>query len=152
MKVILAADHRGFTLKEALKKHLEEGGYDIGDMGASTHDPHDDYPDFAYNGALKVAENPLEYRGVFLCGSGIGMDVVANKVKSVRATIAYSPESARHARVNDDINVITIAADVMSIEEIKNIVKIFLTTPFSGEERHVRRLEKISRIEKDNFR
>lgn len=151
-KVILAADHRGFALKEALEKYLREKEYDVDDVGALKNDPNDDYPDFAYEGALRVAENPLENRGVFLCGSGMGMDVVANKVRNIRATVAYSRESARHARTNDNINVITLAADIISSEEAKSIVEIFLITPFSEEERHIRRLKKISRIEEDNFK
>jgi len=152
MKVILAADHRGFKLKEELKDFLTQEGYTVEDMGAFSEDSSDDFPDFAFPGAKNVAENPAENRGIFLCGSGMGMDVVANKVKGVRATVAYSLESTKHAREHDDVNVITLAADVLSFEEAKDISVAFLTTKLSTEERHHRRLEKIATIEEENFK
>ena len=147
MKLYLGADHRGFVLKEALKRALMQNGYDVEDVGAFAQDPNDDYPDFAYAAAKKVAEDPNERRGVLICGSAMGMDVVANKVKGIRATVAYSKESAAHARTNDDINIITLAGDVVDFNEAMEIVTIFLTTQFSGETRHLRRLNKIKEIE-----
>lgn len=150
--IYLAADHRGFQLKEELKKFLQEEGYEVDDVGAFKYDKGDDYPDFAYAAALKVAEDPENNRGILLCGSGMGMDVVANKVRGVRATVAYSREAAAHARTNDNINVITLAADVIGLEAAKEYVRIFLNTPFSGAKRHARRLQKIKNIEDKNFR
>src|SRR3989338_1669799 len=147
MKIYLGADHRGFSLKEALKRALIRDGYGVEDVGAFVQDPNDDYPDFAYAVAQKVAKTPEENRGVLICGSGMGMDVVANKVKGIRATVAYSKESAAHARTNDDINIITLAGDVLDFNEAMEIVTIFLTTQFSGETRHLRRLNKIKEIE-----
>ena len=146
MKIYLGADHRGFKLKEQLKKFLVEKGYEVEDVGAFEYEENDDYPDFAYGAALKIAADPSG-RGILLCGSGIGMDVVANKVKNIRATVAYSVESARHARANDDVNVITLAGDVLDLIPAQKIAEIFLTTPFSGEERHSRRLQKLAEIE-----
>ena len=151
MKIILASDHRGFQLKEELKKYLLEGGYTVADAGATEQNPDDDYPDFAYPAALMVMEN-AENRGIFLCGSGMGMDVVANKVKGIRATVAYSQDSTVHARTNDDINVITLAADTLSFEEAKERVTLFLTTSFNPEERYTRRLAKLATIERDTFK
>lgn len=150
--IYIGADHRGFALKEELKKYFLERGYGAEDVGAYTRESDDDYPDFAYAVAVKIAENPKENRGVLLCGSGMGMDVAANKVKGVRATVAYSKDAAIHGRQNDNVNVITLAADILSFEEARNIVDAFLTTDFSGEERHVRRLKKIEKIEERNFR
>lgn len=147
MKVFLGADHRGFSLKEALKQTLVPDGYNIEDMGAFAQDPNDDYPDFAYAVARRVAENPKNDRGILICGSAMGMDVVANKIKGIRATVAYSKESAAHARTNDDINVIALAGDVLHSDEAAEIVNIFLKTPFSNENRHVRRLSKVKEIE-----
>ncbi|HEY4497205.1 MAG TPA: RpiB/LacA/LacB family sugar-phosphate isomerase [Candidatus Paceibacterota bacterium] len=152
MKIYLGADHRGFSLKEALKRALIRDGYGVEDVGAFVQDPNDDYPDFAYAVAQKVAKTPEENRGVLICGSGMGMDVVANKVKGIRATVAYSKESAAHARTNDDINIITLAGDVLSFDEAVKITDVFLKTPFSNEERHLRRLEKITKIEEENFK
>ena len=151
MIVYLAADHRGFSLKEELKKYLIGAGYEIEDVGAFEYNETDDYPDFAEKAALGVAKDASN-RGIMVCGSGMGMDVAANKVKGIRATLAYSKESAAHARTNDDINVITLAGDVLSPEEAKEIVSTFLETEFSGEERHVRRLKKIEDIESQNFK
>lgn len=150
--VYLGADHRGFELKEKIKTWLKGQGILFEDLGAHKLEPQDDYPDFALAVANKVAQNPHEHRGILLCGSGMGMDVVANKVRGVRATVAYSRDSARHARTNDDINVITLAGDILSLDEASEIINIFLTTEFSGEERHVRRLKKIREIEDQNFR
>lgn len=150
--IYLAADHRGFKLKEELKKYLTEGGYEVEDMGAFEYEPDDDYPDFAFSAARKVAENPKDNRGIFLCGSGIGMDFAANKVRGIRATVACSAEAARHARTNDDVNVITLAGDILSFTEAREIVDVFLNTEFTGAERHVRRLKKIAAIEEKSFR
>lgn len=147
MKIFLGADHRGFSLKENIKEHLLSKGYTVADIGAYQLDLDDDYPDFAYAVARRVAENPKDDRGILICGSGMGMDVVANKIKGIRATVAYSKESAAHARTNDDINIITLAGDVLSPDEAAEIVDIFLKTPFSGEERYTRRLNKIKEIE-----
>lgn len=152
MKVFLAADHRGFKLKEELKTFLSQEGYMVEDVGAHQEDSDDDYPDFAYLGAKGVAQNLQENRGIFICGSGMGMDVVANKVKGIRATVAYSLDSTKHAREHDDVNVITLAADVLSLGEAQNMSLMFLTTSLSAEKRHRRRLNKIATIEEENFK
>ena len=108
MKIFIGADHRGYPLKEALEAYLLEKGHTIEDKGAFELNPTDDYPDFAYPVAKAVAEDPSA-RGILLCGSGMGMDVVANKVRGVRATVGYSKDAIHHARAHDDINVITLA-------------------------------------------
>ncbi len=151
MMVVLAADHRGFKLKETLKGFLAQEGYEVVDVGAHEKIATDDYPDFASAGTLKVLENPGS-RGIFLCGSGMGMDVVANKFRGIRATVAYSRDSAEHARTHDDVNVITLAADAISQAEAWEIAGTFLSTEFDGAERNVRRLEKVKAIEEKNFK
>ncbi len=148
--IYLGADHRGYRAKEALKPFLQKRSIAFEDLGAHEYNPDDDYPDFAFAVAKKVAEHPEVDKGILLCGSGMGMDVAANKVKGARATVAYSKDSALHARSNDNINVITMAADHLSLKEITDITMSFLETTFSGEERHVRRLEKIKNIESEN--
>lgn len=148
----LGADHRGFKLKEELKEYLISKDLAVEDVGAFTYDPDDDYVDFAVAAATKVAENPTVNRGILLCGSGMGMDVAANKIKGIRATVAYSRQSAAHARTNDDINVISFAGDTMDIEEAKEITDVFINTPFSGEDRYIRRLYKIKEVENKNFK
>src|SRR3989344_7811450 len=116
MKIYLGADHRGFSLKEALKPALIRDGYGVEDVGAFVQDPNDDYPDFAYAVARRVAEDTQNYRGVLICGSAAGMDVVANKVKGIRATVVSSRDSAIHARTDDDINIVALAGDVLSFD------------------------------------
>ena len=152
MKVFLGADHRGFELKEKLKEWLKDHGYAVEDLGAHELKPEDDYPDFAFAVAEKVAEDPVGNRGVLLCGSGAGMDIAANKVRGIRATVVWSRESAEHARSHDDVNAVSLAADWTSPEQAGEIVRAFLDTPFSGEERHVRRLKKIGEVEEKNFK
>lgn len=151
MKVYIGADHRGFKLKEELKKFLAEKGYEAEDVGAFKYDQNDDYPDFALKVAEKAAKDPSA-RGILLCGSGTGMDAAANKVRGVRATLASSAQIARAARNDDDVNVISLPADFLNPEEAGNIVEIFLKTPFEAMERRVRRLQKIAEIEKKNFK
>lgn len=152
MNIFLGADHRGFELKEKLKEWLKDKGYAVEDMGAHQFDPADDYPDFAFAVAEKVSEDPAGSRGILMCGSGGGMDVVANKVRGVRATVSWSVESAKHIRAHDDMNVVSIAADWIPPDSAREIVKAFLETEFSGEERHVRRLKKIEEIENKKFK
>ena len=152
MKVFLGADHRGFELKEKLKEWLTANGYEVHDLGADRFDAGDDYPDFASAVAARVAGDPVNRRGVLLCGSGGGMDVAANKVRGIRASVAWSVDAAAHTRSHDDANVVSIPADWTPPEAAAEIVRAFLETPFSGEERHARRLKKIAEIEGKNFK
>ena len=151
MNVILAADHRGFELKEKLKAALSAQGISVEDSGAYARDPDDDYPDLADAGAKKVAAEAGSF-GVFVCGSGMGMDIVANKTKGIRATIVRNEEEAKYARDHDDVNVITLAADALDENAALGIVQVFLETPFSMEEKHRRRVAKLLEIENKNFR
>ena len=152
MKIYIGADHRGFEMKEELKKFLAEKGYEVEDVGAFKYDQTDDYPDFARRVAERVAGDPEHSRGVLLCGSGTGMDAAANKVKGIRATLAFSKEITRAARNDDDVNVISLPADFLKSQEAEEIAEIFLKTPFEAVERRVRRLQKIAEIEKKNFK
>lgn len=150
MKVFIGADHRGFALKEHIKEHLLSRGVEVGDGGAFSLDPQDDYPDFAYRVARAVAKEPGSF-GVLLCSSGMGMDVVANKVRGVRATVGYSKEAIVHARTQDDINVLTLAADVLRPSQAAALVNLFLATAFDGAERNRRRLAKVAAVEEREF-
>ena len=150
MKVYLGADHRGFKLKEELKTWLSENKISIKDLGAFEYDPNDDYPLFAQDVAKNVGadllEN-LESRGIVICGSGVGVDIVANKFKHIRSGLALNVKQVKEARKDDDINILAIPSDFVSEEEAKEIVKIFLKTPFSKEEKKTRRLSEIEKIE-----
>lgn len=146
--IYIGADHRGFQLKEEIKKYLDERGEKFKDLGNLKFEPDDDYPDFAVKVAGEVAKAPEKNRGILLCGSGVGVDVAANKVGGVRSALALSAWMVQAARKDDDVNVLSLSADITDAATAKRIVKAFLETPFSGEERHKRRIEKIKQIEK----
>ncbi|MBI3051543.1 RpiB/LacA/LacB family sugar-phosphate isomerase [Candidatus Woesearchaeota archaeon] len=153
MKVHLGCDHGGFSLKEALKKHLSSKGYDVSDEGAHRLDPQDDYVDFALKVAKKVgvAEGKALFqdkvRGILLCRSAAGMVIAANKVKGVRAVAAFDEESARHSREHNAANVLGLSGDWMEEKKALHLADVWLSTSFSNEERHSRRLRKIAGFE-----
>jgi len=147
MVIYFGADHRGYKLKELLKGFLVEKGYEIVDLGNEKFDPADDYPDFATRVAEKINHDPENSRGVVICGSGVGVDVVANKYKRVRSALAISSDQIYDARQDDDVNILALAAGFISEDEAKKIIQVFLDVSFNGEERHRRRLEKITDIE-----
>ncbi len=144
----LAAYHRGYAIKEGLKKYLADAGYEVEDLGAFAYDKDDDYPDFAAAAAQKVAQNPEANRAILLCGSGHGADIVANKFRGVRAALCWNADVARQSREHDNANVLVLPADWVTEEEAQEIVRSWLEVEFSGEERHVRRLRKIEEIER----
>ncbi len=146
MVIYLGADHRGFKLKEFIADFLKERGYEVADIGNSEYDESDDYVDFAKKVAEKISLTPSD-RGILVCGSGVGMDVVANKFRKVRSALAMSPDQVYDARHDDNVNVLSIAADFTSEADAQKLVNTFLETPFGGEERLNRRLDKITQIE-----
>lgn len=146
MKILLGADHAGFELKEEIKKFLIEQGHDVTDCGAETLDPGDDYPDFCVEAARKVSQ--IEGSVGFVFGkSGAGEAIVANKVKGIRAVVAVNEENVRLARQHNDANVLSLGSIFYDSETAKNLVKLFLETPFSADVRHARRINKIKEIE-----
>ena len=149
VKVYLGSDHRGYTLKEKVAQWLFEWGYEFTNMGADHLDPEDDYTIYAENVASMVAQDK-DSKGILLCGSGVGVDVVANKFDGVRASIGKSPEQVKAGRNDDDMNVLVIAADFTKENEAKEMLKAFLETKFAGKSRFKRRLEDIKKIEANN--
>lgn len=147
--IYFAADHRGFELKEALKAHLSARGILFEDVGAAALDPDDDYVDFAAAAAVKIAENPADHKGIFLCGSGHGVDIVANKFKGIRAALCWNADVAKQSREHDEANVLILPADWLTEEQAKEIVNVWLETESSGEERHMRRIAKIRKAEEE---
>jgi len=145
--IYLGADHGGYKLKEAVKEWLEEWDYQFEDCGAFQLDMEDDYPDFAFavveKMSLEAAEAKAEAKGILVCRSAAGMVIAANKKRGIRAAAGRDVKSVRHARVDNNINVLAVAGDWTKEEEAKKMIKTFLETKFSGEERHVRRLKKI---------
>ncbi|MGB9630160.1 MAG: ribose 5-phosphate isomerase B [Thermodesulfobacteriota bacterium] len=149
MQIGIASDHGGFELKEEIKRFLESIGILTIDMGTFSRDSVD-YPDYGMLVAEKVSKGELE-RGILICGTGIGMSIVANKFKGVRAALANDLYSARFSREHTDANVLVIGGRIVGKGLAKEIVKTWLDTPFSGG-RHKRRLEKIEAIESEKFK
>lgn len=139
--VYIGADHRGFRLKEEIKKWLETEHYEYRDLGANEYDKEDDYPDIAFKLAEMVAKEKA--KGILVCGSGAGASVAANKVTDIRAGLCTSEKQVAAARNDDDINVLCLSADSVAVEINLKIVAVFLGTLFSSEERHLRRIQKI---------
>jgi ribose 5-phosphate isomerase B len=149
MKIFIGADHRGYELKEKIAKWLFEMEHAYQDLGALNLDPNDDYPKYAEAVASLVAKNEGS-RGVLLCGSGVGVDIVANKFDGIRASIGKSVLQVEAGRSDDDMNVLVIAADFTSEKDTKAMLIAFLETKFSGKARFERRLEEIEKIEANN--
>lgn len=147
MTIYIGADHRGFELKGKLKTFLQESGYQIVDVGNAVYDKDDDYPDFGSAVASSVSAEYETARGIIICGSGVGVCVVANKFPRVRAAIAFSSDQAFDSRNDDDANIICLAANYVDADAARRIVATWLGTPFSDEARHRRRLDKISALE-----
>ncbi len=149
MRIGLACDHGGFELKEELKAFLKSIHVEPIDMGSFTEDSVD-YPDFGILVAEKVSNGELE-RGVLICGTGIGMSIIANKFPGVRAALVNDLYSSRCSREHNDSNILVMGGRIVGGDLAKEIVKVWLETPFAGG-RHKRRLEKIEALEKKNFR
>ena len=145
--IYIGADHRGFELKGRVAMWLKGRGYEFEDAGAYKYDRSDDYADFGIEVAQKVAEAPEDHRGIVICGSGVGIEIAANKVKGVRCGLGFEPDQVYAARKDDNINVLALAADNVTEEEALNLVEKFVETSFDASERYARRMEKISRYE-----
>lgn len=151
-KVIIGSDHAGFKYKEAIKKVLEEEGYEVVDKGALTYEELDDYPDCIHPVAEAVADDPENRVGIVLGGSGQGEAIVANKVKGIRAAIGFSKFVVQASREHNNANILSLGERTITEEEAIQFVLLFLNTPFSGDERHVRRIDKIKNLEEKSFK
>jgi ribose 5-phosphate isomerase B len=147
MKIIIGSDHRGFAIKQRLRKLLEQLGHEVVDAGSHTPES-TDYPDFAFAVAGQVGSGDFE-RGVLICGTGIGMCIAANKVHGVRAAPCHDIVTAEMSRRHNDANILCLSGDLLGEEMIERIAKIWLDTPFEGG-RHARRIDKIAQFENGN--
>lgn len=143
MKVIVGADHAATELKEAVKAALQDEGYAVEDVSPSLPVSGDDYPDYAFAVAEKVAADPTQTRGVLACDTGIGMAIAANKVRGVSAALVVNEFGARRSREHNNANILVLGSELLSAAEAARIATVFLATAFSAEERHVRRIGKI---------
>lgn len=145
--IYIGADHGGYKMKEQLKKFLAKKKLDFNDVGAKTLKVGDDYPDYAKLVGKKVSQNPLQNLGILICRSGQGVCIVANKFKHVRASLVWNEQEAKMSRIDDMSNVLCLPSDYINQKQAEQIVNVWLSTPYSSEARHMRRIKKISAIE-----
>ncbi|WP_269853994.1 ribose-5-phosphate isomerase [Streptomyces sp. RPT161] len=146
MRVYLGSDHAGYELKNHLVEWLKANGHDPVDCGPHIYDAQDDYPPFCLRAAERTAQDS-DSLGIVIGGSGNGEAIAANKVKGVRAALAWSEETASLGREHNNANVVSIGARMHSEEEATRFVEVFLNTPFSEGERHIRRIDMLSAYE-----
>lgn len=145
MKIALACDHGALTLKNQVAQHLQARGDEVVDFGTNTASSCD-YSDFAVRAARAVSQGECE-RGIVMCTTGIGMSIAANKITGIRCALLSDPVSAKLTRLHNDTNMMALGAGVIGPMTALEIVDIWLDTPFSGEERHVRRIQKVMALE-----
>jgi len=148
MKIYIGTDHRGFELKQKLTSWLSKD-HDVKDLGAFEYDKDDDYTLYAEKVASVVADQPQSL-GILLCGSGVGVNIVANKIDGARASLGKSASQVKKGRKHDDMNILIIASDFTTEKEAKAMIRAFLTTNYDKKSRHQKRLEDIERIEANN--
>jgi len=145
-KIYIASDHGGYQLKKRIVRYIEnELMREVEDLGPQEYVETDDYPDYTIPLAKKVADE--DARGIVICKNGIGVCITANKIKNIRAGIGYNMMAAETMMQDDNTNVLCLAAKGLTEDHALSVVKIWLDTPFSGAERHIRRLEKIHALE-----
>lgn len=148
MKIALASDHRGFEFKKCIASMLTQMGHTVEDFGTTTSTESVDYPDFGLKASRAVGSGKCD-RGILICGTGIGMSLIANKIKGVRAALCYNLYTVEMSRRHNDSNVLCIGADVVGEDILEQKIKLWLETPFEGG-RHARRIEKITNVENGN--
>lgn len=147
--IAIASDHRGFKMKAEIMRYLDEHNIEYKDYGTFSEESVD-YPEKAKDVALAIQKGKAE-KGILICGTGLGMSIAANKFKGIRCTVCYSEDVARYARKHNNSNILALGAEVNTIAEAIEIVRIWLATDFEGE-RHKLRLEMIEEIENENFK
>ena len=146
MKIVVAADHGGYELKNKIIKWLKDGNHSVEDAGNTSFDPKDDYPDFTIKAAEKIARREAE-KGIIICGSGVGACITANKIKGARASICHDTYSARQGVEHDDMNILCLGARVIGENLAAELVNAFVNARYVPEERFERRLNKIKSLE-----
>jgi ribose 5-phosphate isomerase B len=149
MKLVIGADHAGYDMKQIVAGHLREAGHEVVDVG--THHPGepDDYPDFALLVAREIQAGHAE-RGILICGSGVGVSVAANKFRGIRAAVCHDHYSAHQGVEHDDMNVLVLGARVIGMNSALDLADGYVAAQFSGEARHVRRLNKVKEFEESH--
>lgn len=147
--IAIASDHRGYKMKEEIKKYLQDHEIEYKDYGTFSEE-RIDYPEKAKEVALAIQEGKAK-KGILICGTGLGMSIAANKFKGIRCTVCYSEDVARYAKKHNDSNILALGAEVNTISQVIEIIRVWLATEFEGE-RHKRRIEMIKEIENKNFK
>ncbi len=150
MRIHIGTDHAGLQFSDDLQQHLRAAGHEVVDHGPSSYDPVDDYPSFCINAALATVRDQqagIQCLGVVFGGSGNGEQMAANKVKGARAALVWSEATALLARQHNDANLIAIGARQHTVDEAKHFIDVFIAAPFSGEERHARRIAQLAEYE-----
>lgn len=140
MRIAIGSDHGGYKLKEEIKKYLQSKGYIYKDFGCNSEES-SDYPDYGFPVAKAVSRGEYE-KGILVCRTGIGMSIVANRIKGVRAALCYNIDAAKKSREHNDSNILVLAADIIDFVSAKGIIDMWLNTEFTGG-RHKRRIDKI---------
>lgn len=149
MTIFIAADHRGFALKNKLIEWLRSKKYKVADRGNTVYNPDDDYPDYSSavaNNLLATASVANGALGIIICGSGVGVSIAANRFKGVRCALGFNVEQIKHARENDHINALALPANYIDFSTAKKFIKTFLTTKLIRKEKYLRRIKKIDLI------
>jgi ribose 5-phosphate isomerase B len=146
MRIAIGSDHRGYSVKRRLVQMLQQSGHELIDLGTNSEESCD-YPDFAHLVGRSVSEQQVD-RGILICGTGIGMCISANKIRGVRAALCHDNITAEMSRRHNNANVLCMSADLLGMELMERMTRLWLETDFEGG-RHVRRVDKIHRLERD---
>ncbi len=147
MTVFTGADHRGFELKNKLVEYLQSKNIRVEDLGAYEFNKDDDASDFSHKVAQAVLQNPQSNLGIVICGSGAAVDITANRTKGIRCSIGFDKKQVEHMKGWDDINILALPADFVDFEKATELVDVYVSTKFKGEERMVRRNKKFDELE-----
>lgn len=146
MTIFIAADHRGFELKNKIIEYLHEKNIRIEDLGSYQHDPVDDYPIYAQKVAQAVLQNVKEHFGIVICGSGVGVSIVANRFPGIRCALGFQTEQVAHTRGHDHVNILALPSDYIDFEKTKEFIDVFLQTPIKQDEKYFRRIKELDEI------
>jgi ribose 5-phosphate isomerase B len=143
MTIFIGADHRGFEMKNRLIEYIQEKNIRVEDLGAYEPNAEDDYPDFSKKVTQAVLQKPDEFLGILVSSTGVGMAVAANRFKNIRCALGFSEEQVKHAREDDNINILSLPSDFIDFEKAKAIIDIFITTEAKKDGKYIRRIKKL---------
>ena len=146
LRVAIGGDHNGFEFKNTFGRSLTDRGFEVIDIGPYELDPSDDYPDFAIGVGKAIQEGKAD-RGIVICGSGVGASIAATKLRGVRAAVCHDTYSAHQGVEHDNMNVLCIGSKIVGTQLASELIDAFLAASFTGEERHLRRLDKVAQLE-----